>query len=205
MVLNRILKNTNGLRKKTLQNIRKTFYENSPLCRECGTFTIYPEQEDNGASKPNTATIQHIYPRYHSEYDTNLELWCYACNEKDAFIKNQFKIYSREEMLFEILSKASKKFIQLNGTYLIDGVALTYKKHKLIASKDIIEFKFECLVKYMNDFIDNIFSDNKITFEEFFRKQINGEFSFKKHYIGDGWYQKEIWKKELDIYLNKHK
>lgn len=194
------------MRKKTLQNIRKAFYEHSPLCRECGTFTIYPEQEDNGASKPNTATIQHIYPRYHPEYDTNLELWCYACNERDAFIKNQFKIYSREEMLFEILSKAHKNFTQLNGTYLIDGVVLKYRKHKLIDSKDIIEFKFDCLKKYMEDFIDKISSGKKtILFDEFYKKQINGVFSFKKHYIGDGWYQKEIWKKELDIYLNRNK
>jgi len=191
------------LRKKTLQNIRKAFYIESPLCRECGTFTIYPEQEDNGILKSNTATIQHLYPRYHPKYDTDLELWCYKCNQKDAFIKNQFKIYSREEMLFEILSKYNKNFIQLNGTYFIDGLVLTYKKHKLIASKDIIQFKFECLEKYMENFIDKIsYGKKPILFDDFVRKQISGEFSFKKHYIGDGWYQKEIWKKELNIYLN---
>ena len=45
-------------------------------------------------------------------------------------------------MLFDILSKAHKNFTQLNGTYVIDGVALTYKKHKLIDSKDIIGFEY---------------------------------------------------------------
>ena len=196
------------MNKKTLQNIRKRFYEESPLCRNCGTFTIYPDSEDNGVSKSNTATIQHTKPKTHSNYHESLELWCYKCNEEDAYVKNQFKIFSREEMLYDIISKLGRNFNQLEGTYIIDGYACTYKKHKLIKERHVIDFKFECLDKYMDYFIKKLplqKGQTPISFEAFYKKQIKGEFVFKQHHLGDGWYQRDFFRKELEIFLSKQK
>ena len=194
------------MNKKTLQNIRKRLYEESPLCRNCGTFTVYPDSNDNGMSKPNTATIQHTKPKTHPNYHTDLELWCYNCNEVDAYVKNQFKIFSREEMLYDIISKLGRNYNQLEGTYIIDGYAFTYKKHKLINKIDVIEFKFQCLKKYMDYYINKLplaKGSKLMSFDDFYKKQLKGEFTFKQHYIGNGWYQRDYFRKEYFKWLNK--
>ena len=193
------------MNKKTIQNIRKRLYEDSPLCRNCGNFTIYPDSEDNGASKPNTATIQHINPRYHPQYDKDLELWCYKCNEEDAATKNKFKIFSREEMLYEVLCQITGKYGQLSGTYIVDGRVLTYHKHKLIKERDIISFKFEILEKWLNSFIDNLPDKKTKPFESFYKNSYKGEFIFKQHSIGGGWYQRQFYQTELEKYLKDKK
>ena len=161
---------------------------------------IYPDSDDNGASKPNTATIQHVKPRYHVDYDKDLELWCYKCNEEDAFIKKRFKIYSREEMLYDILCQITGKHDQLNGTYIVDDLVLTYDKHKLIKERDVIKYKFEILKKYMDYYISNLPHGNKKiqTFETFYKISYKGEFTFKQHSIGGGWYQRAFYQNELN-------
>lgn len=119
---------------------RDYLYSEDRHCRRCGVETILPSIEDNGVLADNTATIQHIKPKFHPDYNKDITLWCYKCNNLDAQNKSKNHIYSRDEMVY-FLSKPLKP---LRGLYIVDGIAITYKDHKPIKIQEIYEAKLIC-------------------------------------------------------------
>jgi len=171
---------------------RLILFNSSPYCRKCGDETFLFSDE-NGNLFDNCATVQHNLPKSHPNYKNDITLWCYKCNQEDAIYKQTNRIFSREELLHHLLGAN----ISLNGYYLIDNVLCSYRSHTLIKEIDIIDYKFGKLKEYMVHSIDDsffIFTKNgkkvklskKPTFKEFLN--IKGTYSFKRYYIGNGWY-----------------
>lgn len=183
---------TNERRKKR----REILYDESPYCRNCGSHTIMDPaltQTILGGTIANCATIQHNLPRSHPNYHNDYTLWCYKCNNEDSINKQNNKIFSREELIHYLISGIAP----LEGRYVVDGIVYLYEKHKLKSQQCVIEYKFERLREYMVHFIDRSFrffhgrrKTDKPTFEEFCL--IKGTFSFRKYYIGNGWYHYKV-------------
>ena len=165
---------------------RLRLFGESPYCKKCGEETFLFASE-NGNLHDNCATVQHNLPKTHSNYRRDITLWCNKCNQEDAIYKQVNKVFSREELLHYLLGGKNS----LNGNYVIDYVLYRYHEHKLVREYDIFDYKFERLKEYMKHSIDDTFyqkyqNRRNPTFQEFLN--LKGTFSFKKYYIGDGWY-----------------
>jgi len=175
---------------KYLKNIRERLYSESPHCRNCGALTVLGTNNQD-----DTATIQHIKPRFHPDYGKELTLWCYKCNNLDSQHKSKNKIFSRDEMVYYLSGKKTS----LSGLYIIDGIAITYEDHKPVKVQPIYMAKLDMMPKYMDHYIKSF--GNKIVngkiqrkyapepFELFFKKRIKGMFNIEQYSIGNGWYQ----------------
>jgi hypothetical protein len=183
---------------KYLKAIRDRLYEESPHCRNCGTLTVVGTNNEE-----DTATIQHIKPRFHPDYGKELTLWCYKCNNLDSQHKSKNKIFSRDEMVYFLSGLKNS----LKGLYIVDGVAITYDNHKPIKIQPIYMAKLDMMSKYMEHYI-NSFSGHirngklhrKYTpepFELYFKKRIKGMFNIEQYSIGNGWYQTPWYQQNL--------
>jgi len=147
----------------------------------------------NVVSLPNICTIQHILPKSHKDYNDNFTLWCYKCNEEDSIYKQKNKIYSREEFIYELICEQTKKYVPLDGYYVIDGMIYGYTNHKMVEYYSYFEFKLLMLKDYMGYFIDSFEKkDKRAAFDDVFKNCIKGAFEIEQYKIGNGWYQKPI-------------
>ena len=177
-----------------IKDFRLKLFNESPYCRKCGVKTILANSPEYNGEIDSVATIQHNLPKSHPNYSKDLTLWCYKCNHEDSIFKQQHKILSREEFLYEILGGKRP----LNGYYIIDGVICFYAGHRLIIEMDSVEFKLKMLNNYMSYFIYKLPMKKKLlSFQKFLDNKIKGKFSFKQHYIGDGWYQRKWYRDRM--------
>lgn len=177
-----LLNELNGLPKdRSTMSRREKLWLESNRCRSCGHIMTLDSH------KSNSLTIQHNSPKDYEGYRDDTTIWCYDCNQKDNFWKNNHKILPIQECIRLTIGDTHKK---LNGTFVVDAYVYFIVNGKINSKKLLYEWKLNLLKKWFNEiYLQKTIKGKKITpFDEYVEKLIDGWFSFKHYHMGGGWY-----------------